>query len=786
MAKVEGEYIAIYELKGNKSGSASGIKGLRYNGVAGRRAVLNGVIKFDHWYTTLSASDSFSIGASGGNVASYISVESYGVDVNGNKHDVGYVLSPETISANSSESSKSGSVSVIQNGSGKSVSVSYTQSGAVVNWTVSASVRVGVAPASGGWMDVTVDWVLYRNGSYYTQGSSTPSSVYMDNSYQSSSQVYVPSAGTEDFSSEHTIGYITSCIFYADGKYFDESFYTAVRRAKNMPSRSWGAYELSISSSKSSFPSSANSATITVDCKQNYTDTWDSGSKVSDKANATASLSTTYGSLSGSSVTGKGSVTLSVGNDEGNGYTAKVTANAGNGIKTASVSIPQTKRVEKSRAYDAPIGTPANIATVAVTGNVTVYLTIASWTQSYTITYDNSTTSTGSTSGTNASATVTKGSGVDGTYINNGGVYIPNAGTDYYTTDRTAYTITGYSFSANGVTANPSASIAIKQKANTRTETPEYYLALISQSAASIANAGGTFTFVAESLVRTKYTYLTNQTAYSEYSNSEASVTYSNGVTKVSPSAISGKQTVTVTVGENYDSARTPKVIVTSKGDSSKTISVTVSQAEVKWEFTAETTSVEVAYNATSVTLSGISSRNGFYQDISKSNVSASSGTVGSVTSSGTTFNIPITFTANSNTTSKTITVTVTQPLSGNKLTYTIVQAAKPAETNWIQWRDNRGTWSPATSGRFTFSAALLYNKELHGKGATVSIIPMKGSTEITSATSVALNGTSYNANMYVQNISIIVRTTNDGSIFYLKAIYGNDTEIIQLDSDLT
>lgn len=336
-------------------------------------------------------------------------------------------------------------------------------------------------------------------------------------------------------------------------------------------------------------------------------------------------------------------------------------------------------RVEKSRKYDSPVGTPANIATVAVTGNVTVYLTIASWTQSYTITYDNGTTSTGSTSGTNASATVTKGSGINGTYINNGGVYIPNAGTNYYTTDRTAYTITGYSFSANGVTATPSASIAIKQKANTRTETLEYYVGLVSQSATSIGNAGGTFTFTAESLVRTKYTYATTQTAYSAYSNYSASVTYSNGVTKVSSSTISGKQTITVTVGSNYDSARIPKVVVTSKGDGNKTISVTVSQAAAVYDFYFVDPGTIDAYGGTyDITL--ISKVNGSFMTVIPESVKLSGGTVNKITenASESKYNVNVTFPANSSTTNTASYVIEAQQMNTGKTTsLTITQAKK-------------------------------------------------------------------------------------------------------------
>lgn len=812
MARVDGEYIGINSVFGNKDGVAKKAVTSQYNLQNVKRMVMDGKIVFDRWNTVLSASD-FSIGAEGGVFYGAINVSSYGVDVKGGIHQMDYYLSPISVGSNESTESKTHTISVIQDGTYDSIDVMCVQEGKEAEITItgyryeSVVTRedIGKAPATNNYTTLSLKvsgtvyiYEQYSDGteSYYgSQDFSSVTAYVYDGSsttgaYAATGNVIVPPVGTTTYDGDRVAFTITKYYFDVLGESFHKTTSLDVYQAENkITGQEWGTsssdYSLSISSSVSSFTSNGGTSTISVQCQQRYRDVYTSGSKGEwIWADATASLSTTYGSLSGSSVTGKGSVTLSVGNDTGNGYTAKVTASAGNGAKTASVSIPQTKRVEKSRAYHTPTGTPANISTVAVTGNVTVYLTIASWTQSYTITYDNGTTSTGSTSGTNASAIVTKGSGINGTYINNGGVYIPNAGTDYYTTDRTAYTITGYSFSANGVTATPSASIAIKQKANTRTETPEYYLALISQSAASIANAGGTFTFVAESLVRTKYTYLTNQTAYSEYSNSEASVTYSNGVTKVSPSAISGKQTVTVTVGENYDSARTPKVIVTSKGDSSKTISVTVSQAAVAWVFSAETKEFNVAYNTKTQQISGTSSRNGLYVDIQKSDVSVTGGKLYNdvVTSSGTTFYATISFDENTTNSQRTITAVVTQRRSGSsseKLTYTITQAAQPSVITYVSWV--KGTGKYVVGSRYTFSATLKFHKSVNGN--TVYITPMKNSTEIMAASAVRLSGTSLDGDYYSQVVSLQVQpqSLGTGEAFYLKLQYGSTEDTIQL-----
>lgn len=659
-------------------------------------------VVWDVLQTTFSASN-FSIGANGGNVASNSSVTSYGLNALGTKESLDWTCSPTTIAANSSTSPKTHTITYTQTDTGDTTTATCTQavqSITVTGYRYSASVSsesIGDAEASGSTLSLKVSGTItvyeqYSNGSesYYTSysfGSTTATitSGTDQNSlaYLSGGKVVVKSAGTNTYSGYRIVYYIYGYSFSVDGRsYSNSSHITIYQKENKVTGTEWGTsssdYTLSASSNVAKFTSSGGTATISVTCQQRYRYTYTSTSK-SDWAwgNGTATLSTSYGSLSGSSVTGTGSVTLTVGKDQGNGYTAVITISTGGNHKT-TISIAQTKRVKKSTDYGTPVGTTSPISTVAVTGGM-VYLKIASWTQSYTITYDNGTKSTGSTSGTNASATVTNGSGINGTKIESGGVSIPNAGTNYYTTDRTAYTITGYSFTANGKTANVPTSIAIKQKANNRKETTEYYVGLVSQSTTTIGNTGGTFTFTAESLKRTKYTYDTNQTAYSTYSNYSASVTYSNGVIKVSSSTISGKQTVTVTVGSNYDNVKTPKVVVTSQGDSSKSISITVTQAAAVYDFYFVDPGTIGAYGGTyDITL--ISKVNGSFMTVIPESVKLSGGTVNKITenASGSKYNVNVTFPANSSTTNTESYVIQAQQMNTGKTTsLTIIQAKK-------------------------------------------------------------------------------------------------------------
>lgn len=472
---------------------------------------------------------------------------------------------------------------------------------------------------------------------------------------------------------------------------------------------------------------------------------------------------------------------MTVGKDYGTGTTAVVTANAGNGTKTATVSVTQAKRVAKETVYNQPTVTSTSIGKASVKGS-TLSLSV-SWSQTTTIKYDNNTTGEGTDYNGTSVATVTNGSSNIGAKIVNGKIEVPNAGTAYYTSDRVAFTITAYSYAAKSGTWNKSANISVLQEKNGRTQKAEYEIILGTPSPSTINNVGGTFSFSATSRYRYKYTYDSGGSNYSDYANSSASVTYSNGVSKVSASSFSGTTTITATVLENgLEQIRFPKVTVTSTNDSSVYKSVQVSQSAVKWVFTATTLNYTVAYNATSVTLTGISSRNGFYEDISKGDVYATGATVGTPTNSGTntTFNIPISFSVNNSTTSKTITVVVTQPVSGKKLTYTITQNGKPQDVDMINWQTNSGVYIPGA--KYTFFGKLIYRNTIT---SNIAVQVLKN-TSVISNQNIPPSGSYYNTNYNIMDVTIEVLTDMSASdIFYLRATYGSDVAQIKLIESL-
>lgn len=451
---------------------------------------------------------------------------------------------------------------------------------------------------------------------------------------------------------------------------------------------------------------------------------------------------------------------------------------------SVTVSAIQDGRYEVDASYGTPTITGMGHNNIPASGG-TSYLTIQ-WSQVKTITYDNDTTSTETVTGTSI-ATILSGTvqQTGASITSDGGIYKTSCGTTV-TPQRTVYTVKSYRFVANGVTRTVSnASYNIGQAANT--ETVGSYNLSISADSTSLVAAGGTRTITVSCTRNYSYTSGASQTknATATISSSPTSPT----VTLSKTSITGNNQTLTATISENTSSStRSIKITATAE---STTKSVTITQSAVSYVFTATTKTISVAYNATSVTLTGTSSRNGFYQEIAKKDVSLdsytiSSPSIGTITSSGTTFSIPISFNANDATTAKTLKATVTQPLSGKTITYTITQAGKPASTDFIYWETGSGKWYPGA--RFTFTARLIYHKSIHGSSYTAKVIPMKGSTELTSGTSVVLNGSYYNTNYYYKDVTVIVSTSNDGSIFYLKAIYGDDTAQIQLveSSDLT
>lgn len=285
-----------------------------------------------------------------------------------------------------------------------------------------------------------------------------------------------------------------------------------------------------------------------------------------------------------------------------------------------------------------------------------------------------------------------------------------------------------------------------------------------------MSNAGGTKTISVTCTQNGTIPYTSGSSAATTR-NATATISASTGT--LSTTSISGSGTATLTVLENTGAQRTITVTATVSGTSKST---SFTQSAVVYVFTATTTSISVTYSATSATLTGTSSRNGFYQAIRKGNVNVSGGTLGTITSSGTTFSIPITFSANDTTSAKTITVVVTQPLSGKTLTYTITQAGKPAPTDFIYWVYGSGVWQRGS--KFTFKARLIYINSIDGYDVGIRVL--QGTSEIHFRT-LELNGyTNSSSNKYM-DVEIITNAADNGEPFYLEATYGTDIEKIQL-----
>lgn len=715
MAVKKGTYIAVNELYGLKSGSPSKAIGLVFNGQSCRYAKINGVVRYDKRETYLSASD-FTMGVSGGDVRSALSVSSYSTDALGNSESLYYTVSPTTIGENQTTETVAHDVTITQYGSYESLVVKcYQEAKDIVETGLRYEVSItrtyiATAPASGSdglSLAVSGNVKIYKQ---YSDGSETYDRTEAFSSVTATvlsgygitgasivnGKVKIPSAGTTPYTGNRLAYTISNYSFVASGQTFNGGSVSVYQSENRVTGQEWGTgadnYLVTISSATKSFTSSGGTATINISCRRQYRDVYTSGSKGSWVwGDGTATISTTYGTLSGSSITGSGkSVTLTVGKDEGNGYTSKITASAGGGVKTASIEITQTVRAYKSTTYNKPTITGTSIGTASAKGD-TLGLSVT-WVQTSTILYDNDTMGAGSTYNGTSIATVTNGSGIECAYISGGKVVIPSAGTTPYDTERTAYTITAYTYAAQSGTWDGSGSIVVKQSANTRTSTTEYSVSTGVASINTIANTGGSFTCSATCQSRPKYTYASGSTENGSWVDAKATVSYSNGVSSVSPTSFTGSTTITATIGENTSSQRYPRVTVKAANDISVSDYTQVTQSAVSYTFTAiSTTNVELEGTSTSFSVSVRSERNGKPWAISTSNVSAGSyaSVSGVVQSSYPTYQYNINFTTTSNTssTNRSYSVTVTQPSSGNKLTFNVthktVSSGLPIEMVW-------------------------------------------------------------------------------------------------------
>ena len=271
------------------------------------------------------------------------------------------------------------------------------------------------------------------------------------------------------------------------------------------------------------------------------------------------------------------------------------------------VYATQAGREEVSRSYGTPSVENTYIDT-APAGGGTVYLSV-DWKQSVTIVYDNDTTEDGGYEyGTSEATVLTLGNKVvTGCSIDDGGVYVPSAGSLIDSTaQKYCCNITKYSFEANGVTATKSGqTIPVNRQKNTATT--EYNVWVGSPSVSSISASGGSFTVSATSEERKVFTSGT----IGGWTSSAANVTKSSDISSVSPTTFTGSATITVTVSENYFGARNPYIIVKSSGDSSVAKTVQVVQNAASFEFDSYSLPESIPYEGGTISISVISRVNG-------------------------------------------------------------------------------------------------------------------------------------------------------------------------------
>lgn len=204
MAEVKSEHIAINELRAlNKDASNMMFEGSRV-----RIAWAEGKRVWDIWETILSAYDTINVESKATTLTkSLLNLQSYGTDRLGVNHDMAYTISPTSISANTSTSSKNHTVTVKQTATGKSVSVTATQKGNVQTTTYQNFRITGYTysdvPAGGGTIYPTISYaydkvVTNSNGLTGTTTIMTGTTSSCKVTSKSSSSSYIGTVNTSN------------------------------------------------------------------------------------------------------------------------------------------------------------------------------------------------------------------------------------------------------------------------------------------------------------------------------------------------------------------------------------------------------------------------------------------------------------------------------------------------------------------------------------------------------------------------------------------------------------
>lgn len=368
MAEVKGEYIAVNELKA----SAKDAKKMMFEGQNIRIAWSEGKRVWDVWETMLSATN-FSVPSTYTTFTkTLMNLQSYGTDRLGVKHDMEYTISPTSISANTSTSSRTQSVTIKQTKTDKSISVTATQAGRVAQSTTYGtpsvtSTSISTVSASGNVTRyLTVYWsqtktTTYDNGttsSTTVTGSSTAtvtsgSSQNNSGAYINNGGVYVPSAGTNYYTSQRTAYTISQFNYTANGISSGTVYRTVyVYQSANTRTSEYRNHSVSLSSTSSYVGAYNEMAYITANGSKELYYVYASGSSA-------------YSSTESSKVT----LTSSYGSFYSNGsYLSSITVNSG----TQVLFSPNENESSSNRVISV-VGKNYDNTSVSKTLNITQY-----------------------------------------------------------------------------------------------------------------------------------------------------------------------------------------------------------------------------------------------------------------------------------------------------------------------------------------------------------------------------------------------------------------------------
>lgn len=348
MAQVKSEYIAVNELRALSKDASN----MMFEGSRIRIAWAEGKRVWDVWETILSAYDTINVESKATTLTkSLLNLQSYGTDRLGVNHDMAYTISPTSISANTSTSSKNHAVTVKQTDTGKSISVTATQAGRVATkitykTPTVTSTSISTVPASGNvTRKLTVYWsqvkeTTYDNNTTSTEtvtGSSTAtvtsgSATNSSGAYISSGGVYVPSAGTTYYTSQRTAYTISEFTFTANGVSSGSVSRTVYVYQSANTRTSTTEYSVYCGvASPSSIANTGGTFSFSATCQSRPNYTYASGSTENGSwvdAKATVSYSNGVSSVSTASFTGSATITATVGENIGDSRNPRVTVKA--------------------------------------------------------------------------------------------------------------------------------------------------------------------------------------------------------------------------------------------------------------------------------------------------------------------------------------------------------------------------------------------------------------------------------------------------------------------------